>query len=121
MSSRRTSSVPKEDVVIPRMLYCDSRCSQTLSGLSPALPGALLCNATRCVGDRKGVIHRQGVRGSVRAVRAVLNTRVFQTETSVVADQCLYISYITQLLWKVTADKNNVIRYYVLLLLLCFC
>ena len=32
------------------------------------------------------MILRQRVRGSVRAVRAVRNTRVFQTETRVVAD-----------------------------------
>jgi hypothetical protein len=86
MSSRRTSGVPKEDVVFPRMLYCDSRCSQTLTGLLLALPGALLCNATRRLGDGKRVLLRQRVRGSVRAVRAVRNTRVFQTETRVVAD-----------------------------------
>jgi hypothetical protein len=36
--------------------------------------------------DGKHVILRQRVRGSVRAVRAVRNTRVFQTETRVVAD-----------------------------------
>jgi len=81
-----TSSVPKEDVVFPRMLYCDSRCSQTFPGLSLALPGALLCNATRRLGDGQRVILRQSVRGSVRAVRAVRNSRVFQTETTVVAD-----------------------------------
>jgi hypothetical protein len=86
MSSRRTSSVPKEDFIFPRMLYCDSRCSQTLPGSSPALPGALQCNATRCLGDRKRVILRHSVRGSVKAVRAVRNTWVFQTETGVVAD-----------------------------------
>jgi len=68
------------------MLYCDSRCSQTLPGLSPALLGALLCNATCRLGDGQRVIFRQRVRGSVRAVRAVRNTRVFQTETRVVAD-----------------------------------
>jgi hypothetical protein len=89
MSSRSTSRVPKEDVVFPRMLYCDSRCSQTLTGLSLALPGALLCNANRRLGDRQHVILRQRVRGSVRAVRAVRNTRVFQTETRVVADEAL--------------------------------
>jgi hypothetical protein len=86
MNPRRTSSVPKEDVVFPRMLYCDLRCSQTLPGLSPALPGALQCNATRRLGDGKPVILRQRVRGSIRAVRAVRNTRVFQKETGVVAD-----------------------------------
>jgi hypothetical protein len=91
MSSRRTSSVPKADVVFPRMLYCDSRCSQTLTTLSLALPGALLCNATRRLGDGQRVILRQRVRGSVRAVRAVRNTRVFQTESGVVADDMIYI------------------------------
>jgi len=55
--------------------------------MSPALPGALLCNATRRLGDGKRVILRQRVRGSVRAVRAVQNTRVFLTETRVVADE----------------------------------
>src|SRR5258705_6270142 len=53
MISSRTSSIPKEDVVFPRLLYCDSRCSKTyrrrsqvcprrsqvLPGLSSALPG----------------------------------------------------------------------------------
>ena len=86
MSSRRTSSVPKEDVVFPRMLYCDSRSSQMLPGLSPALPGALLCNATCRRGDGKRVILHHRVRGSIKAVRAVRNTRVFQTETRVVPD-----------------------------------
>jgi len=92
MRSRRTSSVPKGDVVFPRMLYCDSRCSQTLTGLSLALPGALLCNATRRLGDRQRVILRQRVRGSVRALRAVWNTWVFQTESRVVADVYSYPS-----------------------------
>ena len=86
MSSRRTSSVPKEDVVFPWMLYCDSRCSQTPTGLSQALPRTLLCNTTRRLADRQCIILRQRVRGSVRAIRAVRNTRVFQTETRVVAD-----------------------------------
>jgi hypothetical protein len=93
MSSRRTSSVPKEDAVFPRMLYCDSRCSQTLPGLSPALPGALLCNVTRRLGDGKCVILCRRVRGSVRAVRAVRNTWVFHTETSVVADVLVRTSF----------------------------
>jgi hypothetical protein len=69
------------------MIYCDSRCSQTLTGLSLALPGARLWNATRRLRDRQRVILRQRIRGSVRAVRAVRNTRVFQTETRVVADE----------------------------------
>jgi hypothetical protein len=62
-----------------------------LTGLSLALPGAVLRNATRRLGDRQSVILRQRVRGSVRAVRAVRNTWVFQTETRVIADgTCQY-------------------------------
>jgi len=83
------------------MLYCDFRCSQTLTGLSLALPGAVLCNAACRLDDRQRVILRQRVRGSVRAVRAVRNTRVFQTETRVVADvqqpRCLRFTQITGL------------------------
>jgi len=37
-------------------------------------------------GDGQRVILRQSVRGSVRAVRAIRNTRVFQTEIRVIAD-----------------------------------
>jgi hypothetical protein len=77
------------------MLYCDSRCSQTLTGLSLALPGAVLCNATRRLGDRQCVILGERVRGSVKAVRAVRNTRVFQMETRVVADEIACITSCT--------------------------
>jgi len=71
MVSRQTSCIPKEEVGFPRVLYCDSRCSQTcrrrfqvlprlssvLPGLSPALPCAfrlvdgtsrLVTSASRC-------------------------------------------------------------------------
>jgi len=44
------------------------------------------CNATRRLGDGWRLIHWQKVRSSTRAVRAVRNTRLFQTETRVVAD-----------------------------------
>jgi len=91
MSSRRISSVTKEDDVFPRMLYCDSRCSQILTGLSPVLPGALLCNATGRLGDGQCVILCERVRGSVRAVRAVWAKRRFQTETRVVTDDAMEI------------------------------
>ena len=70
----------------PRRSQVCRRRSQTLPGLSPGLPGALLCNATRRLGDGQRAILRQRVRGSIRAVRAVRNTLVFQTETRVVAD-----------------------------------
>jgi hypothetical protein len=65
--------------------------------MSPALPGALLCNATRHLGDGQRVILRQRVRGSVRAVTAVQNTRVFQTETRVVADGTVAVNYVVSL------------------------
>jgi len=57
-----------------------------LPGGSPAHPGALLCNATRRLGDGQREILRQRVRRSVRAVRAVRNTRGSKAETTVVAD-----------------------------------
>jgi hypothetical protein len=47
-----------------------------------------VCNATHCFGDGSRLILCQRVRGSTRAVRAVRNTRVFLTETRVVADEC---------------------------------
>jgi len=49
MISRRTGSVAKEDV-FPRLLYCDSRCSQSCRRRSPVLPGApnVLSGAPRC-------------------------------------------------------------------------
>ena len=46
----------------------------------------MLCNVTRRLGDGQRVVLRQRVRGSVRAVGAVRNTRVFLIETGVVAD-----------------------------------
>jgi hypothetical protein len=45
-----------------------------------------VCNATHRLGDGSRLILGQMVRGSARAVRAVRNTWVFQTETRVVAD-----------------------------------
>jgi len=48
-----------------------------------------VCNATRRMGDGSRLILCQRVRGSARAVRAVRNTWVFQTETRVVADEGL--------------------------------
>jgi len=55
-----------------------------------------VCNATRRLGDGSRLILRQRVRGSARAVRAVRNTRVFQTETRVVADvaECILTTII---------------------------
>jgi len=47
----------------------------------------MLCNVTRRLGEGKRVNLCRRVWGSVRAVRAVRNTRVFRTETRVVADE----------------------------------
>jgi len=47
-------------------------------------------NGTRRLGDRMGVIQSQKVRGSIKAVRAVRNTRVFLTETRVLGDALSY-------------------------------
>jgi len=46
-----------------------------------------VCNTTRRLGDGSRLILHQRVQGSARAVRAVRNTRVFQTETRDVADE----------------------------------
>jgi len=81
MISRRTSSIPKEDV-FPRLLYSDSACSKVL----PGAPEGHDISPVNSDPSPKRVILRQRVRGSVRAVRAVRNTRVFLTETRVVAD-----------------------------------
>jgi hypothetical protein len=65
MISRHTSSVPKEVVVFPRLLYCDSRCSQTchrrsqvchrrsqgLPGLSFVLPVTLKAGRNALLGS----------------------------------------------------------------------
>jgi hypothetical protein len=59
-------------------------------------------NATYRLGDGSRLILRHKVRGSVRAVRAVQNTQVLQTETGVVADvgsihnfSLLYCNFLT--------------------------
>jgi len=58
--------------------------------LMVCIPGAKrwrsVCNATHRLCDGKRVTLCQTVRGSFRAVSAVSNTCVFQTETRVVAD-----------------------------------
>jgi len=45
-----------------------------------------VCNATRHSCDGSSLILRHRVQGSVKAVRAIRNTRVFLTETRIVAD-----------------------------------
>jgi hypothetical protein len=83
--------------------HSQRRCcfSQTALLWFEALPAALLCKATRHLGDRKRVILRQRVRGSVRAVRAIQYTWVFLTETTVGADELISIwtLYLSELVW----------------------
>jgi hypothetical protein len=85
----RTSSVPNEHVVFPRMLFCDSRCTKSLPGFSLVLSGFLGSNVTCRMGDGERVILHQRVQGSVRAVSAIWNTQLFQTETRAIADVVL--------------------------------
>jgi hypothetical protein len=58
-----------------------------------------VCNATGRLGDGSQLIVHQRVRGSIRAIMAITNTRVFLTETWFVADDTpalLQTCYITQ-------------------------
>jgi len=50
------------------------------------------------LGDGKRVILSQSIEGSVRAIRAVRNIRVFLMETSVVADRMVVVAYIEDIL-----------------------
>jgi hypothetical protein len=59
--------------------------------MSLALPSALLWNAAGRLGDGQRIILCQRVPGSVRAVRAIQNTWVFQTKPRVVAE--IYMVY----------------------------
>jgi len=56
MISKRTSSVPKEDVVFPRLLHCDLRCSQTCRRPSQVLPGLLLALPVTLKAGRKALL-----------------------------------------------------------------
>jgi len=59
-------------------------CKNTRHGIKAA--GREVCNATRCRGDGSHLFLSQRVRGLVRAVKVVRNTRLFLTETRFVAD-----------------------------------
>jgi hypothetical protein len=64
--------------------------------------GREVCNSTRCLGDRSRLILHQRVWGSARAVSAIQNTRVFQTETRVVADASWQWREFRCLRWTIT-------------------
>jgi len=51
MISRRTNSMPKEDVIFPRLVYCDSRRSQVLPGLLLPLPVTLKAGRIALIGS----------------------------------------------------------------------
>jgi hypothetical protein len=74
----------KPDAGAASVIYNATRCKNKRHGIIAA--AREVCNATRRLGDGSRLILRQRVRGSARAVRAIRNTRVFQTETRVVAD-----------------------------------
>jgi len=79
MISKCTSSVPNGNVVFPRLLYCDSRCSQTccqrsqmLPGLSMALPCApnILSSTPRC----SQIYHNHSPGSPVPVIRDLMYT-----------------------------------------------
>jgi hypothetical protein len=74
----------KREAGAASVIYNAMRRKNKMHGIIAAARG--VCNATRRLGHGSHLILRQRVRGSARAVRAVRNTRVFQTETRVVAD-----------------------------------
>jgi len=74
----------KPDATAASIIYNVTRRNNSRHGIIAA--AREICNATRRLGDGSCAIHCQRVWGSVRAVRAVWNTRVFQTETTVIAD-----------------------------------
>jgi len=74
----------KPDTRAASVIYNAMRRKNMRHGLIAA--ARVVCNVTRRLGDRSRLILHQRVQGSVRAVRVVRNTRVFQAETIVVAD-----------------------------------
>jgi hypothetical protein len=76
----------KPDAGAASVIYNATRRKNKPHGIIAA--SRVVCNATRRFGDGSCLIVRQRVRGSAGAVRAVWNTRVFQTATRVVADVC---------------------------------
>jgi len=78
----------KPDTGAASVIYNATRRKNTRHGIIAA--AREVWNATRRLGDGSHLIICQRIRGSaraVRAIRAVRNTRVFQTETRVVADE----------------------------------
>jgi len=74
----------KPDAGVASVIYNATCRKNKRDGIIAA--GREVCNATRRLSDGSRLILRQSVRGSVRAVRAIRNTQVFQTETCVVTD-----------------------------------
>jgi len=68
MISRCTSRVPKEDVLFPRLLYCDSRCSQTCCRRSEA------CYQHTETGRQQSQTCRRSSQGLSRAPKVLSGT-----------------------------------------------
>ena len=73
----------QHDAGAARVLNNPMRCKNQRHGTLAA--AREVCNATRCMCNGSRLMLHQSVRGSVPAVSAVRNTRVFKTVTSVVA------------------------------------
>jgi hypothetical protein len=72
------------DAGAARVIYNPKRGKNKWHGIIAA--ARKVCDAICPFGEGVRLILRQRVGGSARALRAVRNTRVFQTETSIVAD-----------------------------------
>jgi hypothetical protein len=80
----------KPDAGAASIIYNAPCCKNKRHGIIAA--ALEVCNATDRLGDGSHLILSQRVRGSPRAVRVVWDTRVFQTDTRVIAD--VYLSAI---------------------------
>jgi hypothetical protein len=74
----------KLDTGVPSVIYNAMRRKNGRHGIIAA--AREVCNTTHRLGDGSRLILHQRARSSVRAIRAIQITRVFQTETGVVAD-----------------------------------
>jgi hypothetical protein len=74
----------KPDDGAASVIFIATRRKNTRHGIIAA--AREVCNATCRLGDGSHLILCQRLLGSARAVRAIPNTRVFQTETRVISD-----------------------------------
>jgi hypothetical protein len=81
----------KPDARAASAIYNTTRCKYKRHGIIAA--AREVCNMTRPLGNGLHLIVCQRVRGSMKAVRDVWNTRVFEMETRVVADEIHLYDY----------------------------